>query len=149
MGDPPWRPDGDVLHFAVMRRLWPALLLLLAGCGPASDHRAAVRGRVTCNNLPVSHGVILFTPDAQRGNGAKTISSAKLSEDGRYELRREDGQALKPGWYRVTVARAPGAPSDGAKPAEKYRYPEQSGLQFEVGTKPEYEYDVPLDAADK
>src|SRR5204862_6440564 len=114
-----------------------ALLAVAAGCGGPPGRGAAVRGRVTCDGRPLAHGLIVFTPDPERGRHGPG-AHARLDEDGRYELACPDGARLAPGWDRRTVAGpvdpAPGAP----RVADRYRYPERSGLQAQVGDREEY-----------
>jgi hypothetical protein len=114
--------------------------LLAAGCGGPPDRGAAVRGRVTCDGRPLAGGLIVFTPDAEHGQHGPG-AHARLDDDGRYELR----DRLAPGWYRVTVAGpvdvTPGAP----RVADRYRYPERSGLSARVGDQEEYEFNFTLE----
>ena len=118
-----------------------ALLAVALGCGGPPGRGAAVRGRVTCDGRPLAHGLIVFTPDAERGqHGPGT--HARLDEDGRYDLSCADGQRLPSGWYRVTVA---GPVGGTLQVADRYRYPERSGLQAQVGDREEYEFNFRLE----
>ena len=74
-----------------------ALCLTLSGCGPKLQ---GFSGSVTHEGVPLEKGVVIFTPDATKGNlvGASNIASI---QNGRYELPVEQG--ISGGWYEVRV----------------------------------------------
>jgi len=71
--------------------------LMLSGCG---EKLQGFSGTVTYNGNPVEKGVVIFTPDATKGNlmGASNIASI---QNGRYEL--PVAQGISGGWYEIRV----------------------------------------------
>ena len=114
------------------RRVRAAALLLAlaaAGCGGEEPGVAPVRGTVYYRGAPVKGGLIVFTPDEERG-GRGPAAEAVIGPDGSYVLRTAGERGAAPGWHRITVAgAAPGEPS-----ALPYRYadPDLSCLRREV-----------------
>lgn len=124
---------------------WLALALLagcvplFAGCGRAP--LTPVQGKVAYKGVNLQGGVIVFTPDATRGERG-TIAVAKIREDGSYALVTGEAPGASPGWYRVTVSAV--ANTSFSQPAgsgftypqsllpEKYRDPDSSLLTCEV-----------------
>jgi hypothetical protein len=114
-----------------------AAMSLSGGCGakPAPGP-ATVRGKVTFNGLPVAGGLVVFTPDTQRGGRGKPVA-AETAADGSFELRLDQSSHILPGWYRVSLAPAPVIPDPAAStqsptfPAKLAR-PDLSGLEREV-----------------
>ena len=116
-----------------------ACCLLLAGCGRAP--LTPVSGKVAYKGFNLQSGVIVFTPDAGRGERG-SIAVAKIREDGSYTLSTGDAPGASPGWYRITVSAL--ANTSFTQPAgqgftyptsllpEKYRDPESSLLTCEV-----------------
>lgn len=128
-----------------LQTIW--LLGVLVGCGSRSAPEVQVYGRVTCQGQPVAGGLIVFTPDADRGYEG-SIATATIQADGSYRLVSHRCVGLAPGWYRVTVAgpvseeyTAPGS----LLPARRYRYPELSGLCREVSAEAEQAIHFDLD----
>ncbi len=127
-----------------------ALLLAVAalGCGDSSGvgRTVPVSGRVTFNNEPVTAKttVVLFKPDASRGNTSPFEPSGTVDADGRYTLTTNGKKGAPPGWYRVVVtARGEGAPVHPKGPGQhrpvavsllpaRYGQPQTSGLSVEV-----------------
>jgi hypothetical protein len=112
-------------------------LMMLAGCGSKPAALNQVTGKVLYKGVPVTSGIIVFSPDTARGENGK-IAVSRISEDGSYTLRTGDAAGVAAGWYRVTVASV-SPPTDPAydSPAtsllpDKYRDPQLSQLQCEV-----------------
>lgn len=105
-----------------------AAVSLSGGCGSkvAEPGPATVRGRVTLNGQPIAGGLIVFTPNPERGGSGKP-ASAETGPDGGFALRLNAATAIPPGWYRVSLAPAPG----GVLPAKLAR-PDLSGIEREV-----------------
>jgi hypothetical protein len=115
------------------------VMLALAGCGRAP--LAPVGGKVTYKGFALQSGVIVFSPDATRGERG-AIAIGKIREDGSYALYTGDAPGAAAGWYRVTVSSL--AATSFSAPAsqgfnfpqslipEKYRDPDASMLACEV-----------------
>jgi hypothetical protein len=108
------------------------LVVLLATVWSPVAGRASVRGRVVCQDRPLSGGLIVFSPDPERGTRGP-VAHALIQADGSYELSHGAADGLGPGWYRVTVA-GPLPPAEGPRPSDHFRYPESSKLTAEVRT---------------
>jgi hypothetical protein len=104
------------------------LVAAVAGCG----RRAEVSGTVTLDGVPVTNGVVTFTP---RSAGASAY--AAINADGRYTAQTGASVGLAPGDYVVTVAAnlpageggptGPGQYSDGISPlSTPQRYADRS-----------------------
>lgn len=114
-----------------------AALILLGGCGGSKVRETVVRGQVLYRGEPVSGGMIVFAPNAERGSDGPVVM-ATLNEDGSFTLTGVDGKPVPAGWYRIAVA--PKAGSVAMPTAErpypgmsaKYRDPARSGLEREV-----------------
>jgi hypothetical protein len=113
-------------------RGWVWLLLVggLAGCGPSEPILCPVQGKVWCNGQPLTGGVIVFTPDVDRGNRGP-LAHGLIRPDGTYTLTTERQAGAVLGWHRVTVATMP-LPGTSISVAERYRQPDLSGLVAEV-----------------
>src|SRR4051812_27788829 len=115
------------------------VLALLAGCQRPTT-LTAVTGKVSYQGALLRNGLIVFTPDAGRGESGP-IALGAIGEDGTYTLRTEDGAGASAGWYRVTVASFKALPKDAAPDRfeppptllpDKYRDPQKSLLTCEV-----------------
>lgn len=115
-------------------------LILLAGCGRAP--LTAVHGKVAFKGMMLQGGVIVFTPDANRGERG-SIAVGKIREDGSYTLYTGEQAGASAGWYRVTVTSLaaasgygpsgnPGFTAPQSVLPEKYRDPDSSQLACEV-----------------
>ncbi len=104
------------------------LVAAVAGCG----RRAEVSGTVTLDGVPLTSGVVTFTP---RDAGASAY--AAIDADGRYIAQTGASVGLAPGDYVVTVAAnlpageggptGPGPYSDGIRPlSTPQRYADRS-----------------------
>jgi hypothetical protein len=115
---------------------------LFAGCGQEATTPAPVHGRVFFKGVPLSHGSIVFTPDAERG-GSGPLARGDIGPDGRYVLTTDGQTGAAPGWHRVTIVATDG-PADRAQGTEfvdvhsllprKYAAPDLSGLEALVKT---------------
>ena len=127
----------------IARWLWlgPAALLLglVAGCGRSP--LTPVEGKVAYKGTALQSGVIVFTPDATRGERG-SIAVGKIREDGSYTLYTAEAPGAAAGWYRITVSAvaatslsppsAQGFTFPQSLLPEKYRDPELSLLACEV-----------------
>jgi hypothetical protein len=147
----------DVARMLGLGPLALALFVLGAGCQrPTTFH--AVSGKVTYRGAALTNGVVVFTPDASRGERGP-IALGTIREDGTYTLTTGETPGAGPGWYRVTVAAfagpapqgaAQGAPPDRFQPPvpllpEKYRDPELSHLRCEIKSNHANTIDLNLD----
>ena len=117
-----------------------AVVALPGGCSRKAPHGpTTVRGAVTFQGKPLAGGVVVFSPDPDRGHSGKPIRG-NVGADGRYELRLAANTTIAPGWYRVAIAAAPSLePTSALGPVFplKLARPDMSGLVREV--KPEQE----------
>ena len=76
--------------------------LLASGCGDDSGVGTVypVRGKLLLNNEPftASTTVIVFKPNAARGNKTAFEPAGKLDEDGNYTLLTKNRSGAPPGW---------------------------------------------------
>jgi hypothetical protein len=113
-------------------------LLALAGCGGGDDQPQRVTGRVLYRGAPLAGGTIVFAPDPEKG-AEGSIAWGEIAKDGRYSLRTDAGEGVKPGWHRVTFAASAGQ----TLPAN-YSDPAKSGKTCEVkaGQTNEFDFDL-------
>src|SRR3954464_3926614 len=84
-----------------------ALVTVHVGCNrKAAPSTATVRGKVTFQGEPLADGLIVFTPDPDRGGGGKPAHGER-GADGSFQLTLGGEMAIPPGWYRIAVAPAP------------------------------------------
>ena len=115
-----------------------AAMSLSGGCGSKAPHPgpATVSGRVLFNGQPVAGGLVVFTPDPQRG-GTGNPAHAETGPDGDFALALGASAHIPAGWYRVSLAPAPVVPDPASAsqwpvfPAKLAR-PDLSGLEREV-----------------
>lgn len=112
-----------------------ALVAPAGGCGrKAPGGPATVRGAVTFQGRPLAGGLVVFSPDPERGGSGKP-ARGDLGPDGTFALALGGEPAIPPGWYRVAIAPAPASvldPSDRPAFPAKLARPDQSGLLREV-----------------
>ncbi len=115
-----------------------AAMSFSGGCGSKAPPPgpATVRGRVILNGRPVAGGLVVFTPDAQRGGRGKS-AAAETGPDGAFALQLDNSPQIPAGWYRVSLAPPPVVPdplSAGPGPVfpAKLARPDLSGLEREV-----------------
>jgi hypothetical protein len=130
----PYRTRGGVL----------AVCLLLAGCGQQEvgyeGKRVPVTGRVTfTDGKPLPRGMVIFTPDAAKGNSSRHEPRGPIVDDGKYTLATSPQLVgVLPGSYKVTiVAQEPydNKRSDWDPPwiiNRRYGNRDKSGLTAEV-----------------
>lgn len=131
------------LHFLALGLL-AGSLVALGGCGSKSPTKIAIKGKVWYRGEPLPGGVIVFAPDADRGNNGP-LAKGTIAADGSFTLAPETA----PGWYRVAVAPLPSEsissptvsnPYPG--PPLRFRNPHLSGLSGEIkpGTENAFEF---------
>jgi len=97
------------------------LVSLPGGCSrKGTPDPATVRGKVTFQGQPLAGGLIVFSPDPDRGGSGKPIRG-DLDADGTFQLKCVGDTTIPPGWYRVAIASAsllsrPSFPSHLARP---------------------------------
>jgi hypothetical protein len=128
----------------VLRLLVPVVALAagatamsLSGCGRSGTPPipATVRGKVTFNGQPVAGGLVVFSPDPERGGRGKP-ARAETAADGSFLLLFNDSSHIPAGWYRVSLSPAPALPDplsyDRPTFPAKLARPDLSGLVREV-----------------
>jgi hypothetical protein len=124
-------------------RLVAASLLLLAGCGGEGGDATVVRGTITYEGKPATHGAINIAQPGQRPFGGA------INSDGTFEFE------APPGEYEVRIDVPPLIP-EGAKEGdplpkleprlipEKYADFKSSGLTLSVGSESPQQQDFTL-----
>jgi hypothetical protein len=125
---------------------------LASGCGDDSGVGPTfpVTGKVTINNTPLTakSTIILFKPDASRGNTSPFQPTGTVDEEGTYTLKTKSKAGAPPGWYMVVVTAHEDAPTEHpANPRHRptarsavhprYGLETTSGLVIEVVENPE------------
>jgi len=108
----------------------------LCGGRAGSGQEVTVRGRVTVEGEPLPDGLVIFYPDAARGNHSPVEPRTRTDRQGGYELRAEGKRGIAPGWYRVAVVPRQPDPGGSVAPKSKdamrfdrrYENPDTSGL---------------------
>lgn len=123
---------------------------LSGGCGSNSvpPGPTTVRGKVTFNGKPVVGGLVVFTPDPQRGGHGKP-ARAETGSDGGFVLHLDASPQIPAGWYRVSIAPAPAIPDPAAPAAPfppKLGRPDQSGLEREVQSGKEHVFEFAVES---
>ncbi len=103
----------------------------VSGCGPGAEERVAVSGRVWFQDELLTSGTIVFAPDPDRGT-VDEIAVGRIQPDGTYQLQNDQGDAIAPGWYRISIMASTPASRTLPRFPEKYRDPVRSGLQRQV-----------------
>jgi hypothetical protein len=70
---------------------------------------------VTVDDEPLAHGLVIFYPDAARGNHSPSEPRGRTDKQGAYQLHTDGRKGVAPGWYRVAVV--PQQPDPGTKAA--------------------------------
>jgi hypothetical protein len=139
--------------FPILPSLMTLFAIGLGGCDAGSMPRVLIQGKVRYKGVPLSTGVIVFTPDAGHGCHGP-MASGLVQRDGSYHLQTDDQPGVAAGWYRVTVAAVEAADSPSTRQSvpiprslvpEKYRDPDLSGLIREVKAQQENTIDVNLE----
>jgi hypothetical protein len=132
-----------------------AVLLNLAagGCQDKSGvgKTVPVTGKITLDDQPLTADstVVLFKPDASKGNTSAFEPTGTVDENGTYTLSTKGKAGAPPGWYKVVVtavAEPPEHPKTPGKPPHrpvarslvpaKYGQAKTSGLAIEVVENP-------------
>jgi len=109
-----------------------------------------VAGKVTIDNVPLTakSTVVLFKPDASKGNSSPFQPTGTVDADGTYTLKTKSKKGAPPGWYKVVVTAREDAPPlppktpQHRRPAAmslvpaKYGQEKTSGLSIEVVENP-------------
>ena len=126
-----------------------ACSVALVGCQKKSTALHQVTGKVFFKGAPLTSGLIVFSPDTNRGESGQ-IAYSKIRDDGTYTLQTGEGKGATAGWYRVTIAALSPASANVESPPislipDKYRDPQLSQLQCEVTAGRENHLDFNLD----
>lgn len=131
-----------------------ALLLAIPalGCSDASGvgRTVPVSGKVILQDEPLTAKttIVLFKPDASKGNTSPFEPTGTVDAEGNYTLTTKGKKGAPPGWYKVIVtAREEAAPVHPKTPKQhrpaarsllpaKYGQAETSGLSIEVVENP-------------
>src|SRR5262249_9210024 len=108
------------------------------GCGDDSGVGPTfpVSGKVTLQNVPLTakSTIVLFKPDASRGNTSPFEPAGTVDAAGNYTVKTKAKNGAPPGWYKVMVTArdeaAPQHPSDPRhRPAAKSLVPAKYGSE--------------------
>jgi hypothetical protein len=103
------------------------LTLLAPGCGDSSGvgKTLPVRGKITLNNEPLvaESTVVLFKPDAARGNSSPFEPAGSVDAEGNYTLVTKGRSGAPPGWYKVIVTAAEAPKGDPKGPRRQRPLP--------------------------
>ncbi|MFL5243865.1 MAG: hypothetical protein ACJ8FY_17320 [Gemmataceae bacterium] len=148
--------------FPYLLRASPVLLisLLVLGCGDDSGvgQTFPVVGRITLDKEPLTakSTVVLFKPDAAKGNTTSFEPTGTVDETGTYTLLTKGRKGAPPGWYKVVVTATGASPVHAGGPQShrpvaqsllpaKYGHEKTSDLSIEVVENPAPEaYDLKL-----
>jgi hypothetical protein len=106
--------------FFPSRRLFLLISVSVAGipalgCGDSSGVGPTfpVAGKVTLNDAPVTAKttIVLFKPDASKGNASPFQPTGTVDADGVYTLKTEGKKGAPPGWYKVVVTAREDSPT--------------------------------------
>lgn len=86
------------------------LALMCSGCSGGTENgvteTTSIRGVVIFQGQPLAGGMIVFTPDPERGGQGPPLT-ADIAADGSYAIVETPQRAITPGYYRVTLAPPP------------------------------------------
>ena len=121
----------------------------LTGCNRVSPAGSTtVRGRVTFQGHPMAGGLVVFSPDPERGGSGKPIPG-QIAQDGHFQLILGSDPTIPPGWYRVAIAPDPQSATfpvdDRAAFPPQLTRPDQSGLCREVKAGQENTFDFAIE----
>jgi hypothetical protein len=100
------------LHAWSFRHQAPTLVALLfaaLACGCGDDGGVGktypVNGRITINQEPLTakSTIVLFKPDASKGNTGEFEPVGTVDETGTYTVLTKGKKGAPPGWYKVVV----------------------------------------------
>jgi len=111
-------------NFSFTLPTFMVLTLMLVGC-TTPPNLPPVSGQLLLNGLPVTTdktktATINYHPDASKGNTAKSIAVASVTETGQYSLIYNGKSGIPEGWYKVTVHY-----SEPLNPTDPYSVPKQ------------------------
>ena len=115
--------------------------MLTMGCGNKTAAPLSVKGSITFMGRPLSGGIVVMTPDRDRGTHGKPIL-AEIQWDGRYVL---PPSGISAGWYRVSISDSASWNAVEGFPAS-LRRPDRSGLSRELVAGREHQFDYHIDA---
>jgi hypothetical protein len=92
-------------------RNWIAFALFVAITTPGCDDNSGVgktypvSGKVTLDGqiLVAQETMVLFLPDASKGNQSSFEPAGTIDGDGNYSLSTKGKKGAPPGWYRIVV----------------------------------------------
>jgi hypothetical protein len=131
--------------------LFITVALLAAGCQQEPGALTPVTGRVTFKGVPLRGGLIVFVPDAGKGENGP-IAHSKIAEDGTYNLFTGDAAGAHAGWYQVTVSSPGPATNQTGQPSNssesivpgKYSHPELSKIACKIDAHQANSFDFDL-----
>jgi hypothetical protein len=141
------------MKIAATRRAATAVVLAFALAAPLSGcgglRRVEVKGNVTLDGKPLAHGLLLFHPDAARGNAVRASCTGPVS-NGHYRLLTsavstdDSGSGAPVGWYKVTLMTdLPGMKEIPVH--KKFLNPQTTPLEVEISDNaPPGSYDLAL-----
>jgi len=96
----------DPRKFTFALQSFLVLILVIVGC--SSPNLPPVSGQLLLDDKPITTdktktAIINFHPDSSKGNLAKSIAVASVSETGQYTLNFGGKPGIPEGWYKVTV----------------------------------------------
>lgn len=112
-------------------------LVAITSCDRAKPPETVVRGQILFRGEPVSGGMIVLSPNSERGSNGPLLT-ANLEPDGSFTVVGPEGKQVPSGWYRIAVApRAgiqdlPTATSPYPGLPSRFRNPAKSGLEHEI-----------------
>ena len=145
-----------IIPLRPLQRLGPLPFALLSaclttGCGDDSGVGPTfpVAVKVTVGNVPLTakSTIVLFKPDAAKGNGSVYEPTGTVDGQGKYALVTKGKKGAPPGWYKIAVTAHEGRaehpkgtlrhrPVAHAVIPGKYGQPETSNLSIEVVENP-------------
>ncbi len=85
-------------------RFRPAIATM---CGDSSGvgQTLPVSGKITLVNEPLTarNTVVLFLPDASKGNSSPFEPTGTVDEEGNYSMQTKGKKGAPPGWYKVVI----------------------------------------------
>jgi hypothetical protein len=130
---------------------------LASGCGDDSGvgKTYPVTGKITINETPLTatSTVVLFKPDAAKGNTSTFEPTGTVDEEGVYTLLTKGKKGAPPGWYKVVVTATETAPvhpnsPQGHHPVAQSIVPAKYGLEKTTDLSIEVVENAPPDAYD-
>lgn len=107
-----------------------------SGCDSSGVGRTfPVTGKVTVDGQPLTAKttVLLFKPDAAKGNTSSFEPTGTVDADGNYKLATNGKSGAPPGWYQVVVTAREEAAPVHPKALKQHRPVARSLLSFKYG----------------